>query len=73
MPCWRRKVRKIDGKNRHVKVMYDPRSQTERVRVLGHRNTRDDTASKANRARRKPGYWNNPDRAKKRSVRNYRR
>lgn len=65
---YKRKVRMINGRRRVVKV-YKCADGSERVRVLGHRNTRDNVASKANRKRRVARYWNKADH----KGRNYKR
>jgi len=59
MPSWRKKVRKISGHMRVVKVKKTAKG--ERIRVLGHRNTTDSNASKINRNARKKGIWNFQD------------
>ena len=66
MVLWEKRIRKMDGKKRVVKVRTTANGK-ELVRVLGNRNYKDATAPKGRK--RVKGYYNHSDSGKK----NYKR
>lgn len=62
---WKRKIRKIDGQNKQVKVR--TRNGREQVRIIGIRNLTDKTAKKQDRVR-KPFYYSATDKRKCRKI-----